>query len=132
MTETIRSLDDALDERGRNDLIPHRKLMAIAQRAWQMMPLAERASKQAIERWRAAIYLACKQSLDLAAATLKERNDDEPSILNTKLMLLKETFVNQVNRAMRDLSEGTREQRNKVKALDAVNAMIKKINHPDK
>ena len=129
MTEESHSLDDALNALGRYDLIPHRKLVEIAHRAWLMMPLADRGSKQAVERWRAAIYLACKSSLDVAAATLRERNDDEPSILNTKLMLLKETFVKQVDRAMHDLSDGDRERRDKAKALDAVNDMIKKFDH---
>ena len=119
------SLEDALNAFGAADLIPHNKLIEIAYRAWHQMPEAERASKQAVERWRAAIYAACKPSLDSAVALLDERNNDEPHLLGAKLTLLRETFTRQVDRAMRDLSEGDRKRRDQARALKEVNAMIK-------
>lgn len=125
MAEKHDSLEDTLNSFGAADLIPHQKLIEIAHRAWFMMPESERASKQAVERWRSAIYSACKPSLDVAAASLQERNGDEPSLLGAKLVLLRETFTKQVDRAMRDLSEGDRKKRDQAKAMKAVNAMIK-------
>lgn len=119
------SLEDTLNSFGGADLIPHAKLVAIAFQAWHQMPVGERASKQAVERWRSAIYTACKPSLDVAAAALHDRNSDEPALLGAKLALLRDTFTKQVDRAMRDLSEGDRKKRDNAKALAAVNAMIK-------
>ena len=119
------SLEDTLNSFGAADLIPHARLVSIAFQAWHQMPTSERASKQAVEKWRSAIYIACKPSLDVAAATLTERNKDEPSLLGAKLSLLRDTFTKQVDRAMRDLSEGDRKKRDNAKAMAAVNDMIK-------
>ena len=127
MANDDKTLEDALNSFGASDLIPHQKLINIAYNAWHTMPTSERASSQAVEKWRAAIYLACKTSLDAAAAALKERNEDEPGLLGTKLALLKETFTKQVDRAMRDLSERDRNKRNQVKAMASVNALIKNM-----
>lgn len=121
------SLEDALNAFGASDLIPHDKLILIARNAWRQMPATERSSSQAVEKWRAAIYKACKPSLDVAVASLEERNGDERSLLSTKLVLLRETFTKQVDRAMRDLSEGDRAKRDQAKAMDAVNAMVKQL-----
>ena len=128
MASNNESLDDALNSFGGSDLIPHSKLVDIAFRAWHTLPESDRASKQAVERWRSAIYVACKPSLDAAAASLQERNSDEPSLLGAKLTLLRDAFTRQVDRAMRDLSEGDRKKRDQAKAMAAVNAMIKGMN----
>ena len=127
MSDKSDSLEETLNSFGAADLIPHSKLLDIAFRAWHGMPVADRASKQAVEKWKAAIYVKCKPSLDVAAESLKERNGDEPSLLATKLMLLKETFIKQVDRAMRDLSERDQNKRNNVKAMASIDAMIKDI-----
>jgi len=127
MTEKHVSLDDTLKSFTASDLIPHSRLMEIADRAWQRLPVADRAHSQAVEKWRAQIYILCKPSLDAAALSLKERNSDEPSLLATKLVLLKESFVRQVGQAMRDLSERDQNKRNHFKAMASINAMIKEI-----
>ena len=122
------SLEETLNSFGSSDLIPHQKLINIAFNAWHSMPVSERGGPQAVERWRRAIYSACKPSLDVAASVLKERNADEPGLLGTKLALLKEAFTKQVDRAMRDLSDRDRDKRNHAKAMASVNDMIKQMN----
>ena len=127
MSDKRESLEETLNALGSSDLIPHDKLIEIAFRAWHQMPVADRAGKQAVEKWKLAIYTVCKPSVDAAAAALKERNGDEPALLGTQLMLLKDAFIRQVDRAMRDLSERDQHRRNQVKAMASINAMIKEI-----
>jgi len=128
MTNMDDALDDALSSFGSSDLIPHSKLIQIARNAWNRMPASDRGSAQAVERWRAAIYMACKPSLEAASASMRERageDDEDSSHIATKLALLKEAFTNQVDRAMRDLSDGDRARREQVRAMESVNDMIK-------
>ena len=112
------------------DLIPNSRLMEIARRAWFRLGGAERSSPQAIQIWRSAIYMACKPSLDTAAEGLRQRaggDEDEQAFLASKLSLMRDAFIRQVDRVMRDLSEGDRVKRDQAKAMASVNAMIKDL-----
>ena len=119
------SLEETLNSFGGSDLIPHERLVQIAHRAWLALPDSERAGGRAVERWRSAIYAACKPSLDTAVASLNERNGDEPQLLGAKLVLLRDTFTRQVERAMQDLSDNDRKRRDQVRAMKEVDRMIK-------
>ena len=86
-----------------NDLVDHDKLVAIVFQVFNSMPASLQKNCTA-EDLRRDVLAKCRGSLDRAAQRLQATNDD-PRVVEAKVRTLHATFINQVNRAMRDASE---------------------------
>ena len=81
-----------------NDIVDQDKLEQLAERIWQTVPPAQRASFRA-EDWQYAIHARCASALAMAEQRLEEHKTDE-RMHAAKIKVLRNGFAQQVVRAM--------------------------------
>jgi len=86
-----------------NDLVDHEKLITIVFQTFnKMLPSVQKNCTA--EDLRRDVLLKCQGSLEKAAERLRATNEDQ-RVVEAKIRTLNATFINQVNRAMRDAAE---------------------------
>jgi hypothetical protein len=86
-----------------HDVINQEKLVAIADYVWSTVPAGDRPNYSAV-KWQKAIYERCTPALKRAEEKFEESRTDD-KIFIAKIKTLRQTFAQQVVRAMQTVAE---------------------------
>ncbi|HEY1721904.1 MAG TPA: hypothetical protein VGG27_11715 [Magnetospirillaceae bacterium] len=86
-----------------HDVVNQEKLTQIAEYVWATVPNDRRASFNAAD-WQKAIFDRCAVALKRAEEKLEENRTDDKLFI-AKIKILRQTFAQQVHRAMQSVSD---------------------------
>ncbi len=84
------------------DVVNHEKLVVLVEHIWLSVPVTQRDAFSATD-WQKAIYERCTAALKRAEQRLEETKTDDKMFI-AKIKILRQTFAQQVIRAMQEVS----------------------------